>query len=149
MWPKGYLLTATPNRNVTFTGTTSINSGTALVAIYGWMTKPTLCEYYIQEYANGNGAAQGQRIATVFSDGSQYNIWKHTQVNQPSIVGTTNFVQYISQRVNARPNGGTVTVQNHFDAWAKAGLQIGEHDYQVLATEGWGNANGQSKYVIS
>jgi len=31
----------------------------------------------------------------------------------------------------------TVTVKNHFDAWSKSGLQLGSHDYQILATEGY------------
>ena len=135
-------------RNITFTGSTQAQSGTVLVSIYGWTRNP-LVEYYIQEYSNSNGAAQGQKIGSFSSDGSTYDIWKHQQQNQPSIQGTATFWQYISIRKNMRPGGGSVTVQNHFDAWAKAGLNLGQHDYQTLATEGWGNAGGNSKYTIS
>ena len=106
-------------------------------------------EYYIQEYSNSNGAAQGQKIGSFSTDGSTYDIWKHQQQNQPSIQGTATFWQYISIRKSMRPNGGTVNVQAHFDAWAKAGLNLGTHDYQTLATEGWGNAGGNSKYTLS
>ncbi|ETS73850.1 hypothetical protein PFICI_14796 [Pestalotiopsis fici W106-1] len=142
-WSKG------TTRNITFDGSTSHSSGTVLVSVYGW-TKNPLVEYYIQEYtSDGKGSAQGTQVGTVESDGSVYDIWKHTQVNQPSIVGTTTFTQYISNRRTARPGSGTITTKNHFDAWAKAGLNLGTHDYQVLATEGWGSAGGSSKYTIS
>lgn len=36
----------------------------------------------------------------------------------------------------------------HFAQWKKVGLNLGTHDYQVLVTEGWGNAGGNSKYTI-
>ncbi len=88
-------------------------------------------------------------MGTLESDGSTYEIWKHTQVNQPSIAGTATFTQYISNRVTKRPEGGTVTVANHFAAWDKVGLKLGSHDYQTLSTEGWGNAGGSSKYTLS
>lgn len=116
--------------------------------MYGWTTNP-LVEYYIQEYSNGNGAAQGQKLGTLESDGSTYDIWKHQQVNQPSIAGTSTFWQYISVRQQKRPEGGNITTANHFAAWAKQGLNLGTHNYQVLATEGWGNAGGSSKNTIS
>ena len=107
-------------------------------------------EYYIQEYtSDGKGSAQGTKVGTVESDGSVYDVWKHTQVNQPSIAGTTTFTQYISNRRDQRVGGGTITTKNHFDAWAQLGLKLGAMDYQVLATEGWGNAGGNSKYTFS
>jgi endo-1,4-beta-xylanase len=137
-------------RNISFSGSTQQQSGTVLVSVYGW-TKNPLIEYYVQEYtSNGAGSAQGQKVGTLVSDGSTYEIWKHQQVNQPSISGTATFWQFISNRVSKRPGSGTVTMQNHFDAWKKAGLQLGSQmDYQVLATEGWGNAGGNSKYTLS
>jgi endo-1,4-beta-xylanase len=120
-----------------------------LVSVYGWSKNP-LVEYYITEYASdGKGSAQGSKVGTVESDGSVYDVWKHTQTNQPSIVGTATFTQYISQRRDSRPGSGTITTQTHFDAWKKLGLPLGTMDYQVLATEGWGNAGGNSKYTLS
>ncbi|KAK0639476.1 glycoside hydrolase family 11 protein, partial [Cercophora newfieldiana] len=137
-------------RNITFSGSTQHQAGTVLVSVYGW-TKNPLIEYYVQEYtSNGAGSAQGQKVGTLVSDGSTYEIWKHQQVNQPSIAGTATFWQFISNRVSKRSGGGTVTMQNHFDAWKKAGLNLGtQWDYQCLATEGWGNAGGNSKYTLS
>lgn len=120
------------------------------MSVYGWTTNP-LIEYYIQEYTNnGAGSAQGTKVGSVVCDGATYDIWKHQQVNQPSISGTATFWQYISNRQSARPGSGTVTTKCHFDAWAKAGLNLGTSmNYQVLATEGWGSAGGNSKYTIS
>ncbi|KAK3306114.1 glycoside hydrolase family 11 protein [Chaetomium strumarium] len=135
-------------RNITFSGSTTRSSGTVLVSVYGWTRNP-LVEYYVQEWtSDGKGSAQGQKVGTFQSDGGTYEIWKHQQVNQPSIQGTSTFWQYISNRVDKRPGGGTVTLANHFAAWKRAGLNLGTHDYQVLATEGWGNAGGNSKYTI-
>ena len=99
--------------------------------------------------SNGAGSAQGQKVGTVTCDGSVYDIWKHQQVNQPSIQGTSTFWQYISNRQSKRPGSGTVTTQCHFDAWKKLGLNLGTHNYQTLSTEGWGNAGGSSKYTVS
>ena len=137
-------------RNISFSGSTQQQAGTVLVSVYGW-TKNPLIEYYVQEYtSNGAGSAQGQKVGSLVSDGSTYDIWKHQQVNQPSISGTATFWQFISNRVSKRPGSGTVTMQNHFDAWKKAGMNLGSQwDYQVLATEAWGNAAGNSKYTLS
>ena len=136
-------------RNISFQGSTQANSGTVLVSVYGWTTNP-LVEYYVQEYtSNGAGSAQGQKVGQVTCDGSVYDIWKHQQVNQPSIQGTSTFWQYISNRQNKRPGSGTVTTKCHFDAWAKLGMNLGQHNYQTLSTEGWGNAGGNSKYTVT
>ncbi|KAG9229411.1 putative endo-1,4-beta-xylanase 1 [Amylocarpus encephaloides] len=136
------------SRTISYSGTTTASSGTVLLSIYGWSTNP-LVEYYIQEYSNNNGAAQGSKLGSFESDGSTYDIWKHQQVNQPSIRGTTTFWQYISVRRDMRPNNGTITTANHFKAWADKGMKLGAMNYQVLATEGWGNAGGSSKNTIS
>ena len=85
----------------------------------------------------------GTQKGTVTSDGSSYEIWEHTQVNQPSIQGTTTFNQYISIRQSQRTSG-TVTVANHFNAWKAAGLNMGTMNYQVMAVESWsGSGKGQ------
>lgn len=136
-------------RNITFSGQTTASSGTVLVSVYGWTTNP-LIEYYVQEYTNnGAGSAQGQKMGTVDCDGSTYDIWKHQQQNQPSIQGTSTFWQYISNRQNRRPGSGSVNLKCHFDAWAKYGMNLGQHNYQTLSTEGWGNAGGNSQYTVS
>jgi endo-1,4-beta-xylanase len=103
-----------------------------------------LVEYYIMEDPTGYQKV-GTHKGSVTSDDGTYDIWEHQQVNQPSIKGTTTFQQYISVRSGKRSNG-TVTVQNHFDAWSKAGMKLGSLDYQVVAVESWsGSGQGQLK----
>lgn len=96
------------------------------------------------------GSAQGSVLGSVTCDGATYDIYKHTQVNQPSIAGTTTFDQFISNRRTQRSGSGSIDTKCHFDAWAKVGLNLGStFDYQVLATEGFSNAGGNSQYTIS
>ena len=84
----------------------------------------------------------GTNKGTVTSDGGTYEIWEHQQVNQPSIQGTSTFNQYISIRQGSRTSG-TVTVENHFKAWAAAGMSLGTLNYQVMAVESWtGSGSG-------
>jgi endo-1,4-beta-xylanase len=101
----------------------------------GWSTNP-LVEYYINEEANnfnlGTINSGTTHKGTVVSDGSTYDIYEHTQVNQPSIQGTATFQQYLSVRQSKRTSG-TVTVQNHVNAWAALGMPLGTMNYQIVA----------------
>eukprot|EP01123_Difflugia_compressa_P010052 TRINITY_DN355_c0_g1_i1.p1 TRINITY_DN355_c0_g1~~TRINITY_DN355_c0_g1_i1.p1 ORF type:complete len:208 (-),score=10.63 TRINITY_DN355_c0_g1_i1:146-769(-) len=130
------------NRPVTYSGSYS-NSGGGAFGLYGWTTNP-LVEYYICESPGNSGSpAAGTHKGTVYTDGGTYDIYEHLQVNQPSIIGTATFEQYISIRQQHRASG-TITTQNHFNAWSKYGMNMGNMNYQILLTEGWSGSGRSS-----
>lgn len=78
--------------------------------------------------------------------GSTYNLYESTRVEQPSIDGTATFQQYWAIRQSHRTSG-TVDMGVFFDAWAAAGMPLGDHYYQVVATEAY-NSAGQSRVTV-
>lgn len=163
-------------RTVNYTGTfhRSGNRNTnSYLALYGWTRKPTEVEYYvIESYGTYNpaqcGGASGGGVPVVTGDGDGYKgavtiggvrylLTQCTRTNQPSISGTSTFKQFFSVRENPLPWGsvqGSIDVQAHFNAWANAGMRLGnDFAYMVLATEGYGgnsrNSSGDAELWIS
>jgi len=128
---------------IKYSGSFNPTSGEASLSVYGWSTNP-LVEYYVMENNHNIGTgAFGTVKGTFTSDGGTYTIYEHTQVNQPSIQGTSTFNQYISVRQSPRTSG-TVTIANHFNAWKSHGMNLGSLNYQVVAVESWsGSGNAQ------
>lgn len=113
------------------------------ISVYGWTTNP-LVEYYICEFGSlytGNATYKG----SVSSDGHTYNTYEHQQVNQPSIIGTATFEQYLDNWGGSSIGSNrAVTTGNHFNHWNNIGMRMGTFNYMILGTESYG---GRSGYV--
>ncbi len=142
-----------PTRTVTYRADRFEAGSNSYLTLYGWSVDP-LIEYYVVDSWGtdfkppGEGAAV---LGTVESDGGTYEIYRTRRVNQPSIRGRTTFYQFWSVRTQRRPLGApaTITFANHVEAWRKLGLELGEMNYQVMATEGFGSKGASELSVWS
>jgi hypothetical protein len=125
----------------------------AYLSVYGWVSggsPDALIEYYIieakGEYDPGTGGTQVGPTAGVTIDGGTYKLYKVQKTNAPSIEGNKNFIQYFSIRTSNRTSG-TISVSEHFKAWADAGLTSINNGklYEVaLKVESYGGPSGNA-----
>lgn len=142
-------------RVISYSGNYGVsNSQNSYLALYGWTRSPLIEYYVIESYGSYNPAScsGGTDYGSFQSDGATYNVRRCERVNQPSIDGDrTTFYQYFSVRNPKKGFGnisGTITFANHVNFWASKGLNLGNHNYQVMATEGY-QSTGSSDITVS
>jgi endo-1,4-beta-xylanase len=114
-------------------------------SVYGWTTNP-LIEYYVCEKGS---VATGSSYGTVSSDGHSYNVYKHQQVNQPSIQGTTTFWQYLSNWGGTSTGANhAVTLNNHITFWKAHLGSFGSYNLQIIAIEAYSNKSGTTNATV-
>ncbi|KAI1809680.1 xylanase [Poronia punctata] len=128
----------TSSRKIGFSTTWSAEDTPSWVGIFG-MTYNPVTEYYVVEtYGLFTPAWDSPKLATFESDDGTYDIHHITRTNQTGNSPTLN--QWISVRQEKRSNG-TVTIENHFNAWSKQGIRLGVQDFQGVAI-GVGSGSG-------
>ena len=114
------------------------------IGVYGWSENP-LREYYIVDDWFGNGPPNpgGTKVGQITVDGGTYDVYMHTQTNQPSITGqNATFVQFFSVRTSPRPCG-SISISEHFSEWARMGLQLGNlEEARIVVEVGGGSGSG-------
>lgn len=135
-------------RSISYTGTWNpVNNGNSYLAVYGWTRNPLIEYYIVENFGEYNPSSGSTRKGTVTVDGAVYDLLQSTRYNAPSIEGTSTFQQFWAVRQQKR-TGGTVNTGTFFNAWSNAGMRLGSHDYQIVATEGYKSA-GSARITIT
>jgi endo-1,4-beta-xylanase len=123
-------------------------NGNCYLTLYGWTTSPLIEYYVVDSWGSWRPPGTGSS-GNINSDGGTYSQHRTQRVNQPSIIGTATFWQNWSVRTSKRPTGSNVTItfQNHVNAWNSRGWGLGNHNSQIMATEGF-QSSGYSNLTV-
>jgi endo-1,4-beta-xylanase len=116
----------------------------SFLCVYGWYVEPLVLFMIIDNWYGHPGSDLTFK-GTLFLNGGLYSIYETTVINSSSIKGTQTFKVYYSVRTRKRL-GGVISVTEHFSAWEKAGMDIGNL-YEV-AFGIFGHTKGSGKAEV-
>jgi hypothetical protein len=116
---------------------TGVSNTTAFIGIYGWTVNPLVEFYIVEEWIGWNPASNATKVGSLTVDGGTYDVYTHTQTNQPSIQGTATFPQFFSIRTSTR-SCGHISISEHFKQWSASGLTLGKMYEAKLLVEAMG-----------
>ncbi|TLX72412.1 glycoside hydrolase [Labilibacter sediminis] len=117
---------------------TSGLGGNSYLSVYGWTINPLVEYYIIEDWRNWIPSMASGAVSkgTINVNGSVYDIYENTRVNQPSIIGNTTFQQYFSIRRDQR-NSGTINISDHFNKWESLDMFLGNLHEVSFVVEGY------------
>ena len=115
--------------------------GNSYLSVYGWTVDPLIEYYIVEDWRNWIPSMSKDAIfkGTLDVDGSIYDIYECTRINQPSIKGITTFSQYFSIRRDKRDKGA-INISEHFNKWESLGLNMGKMHEVSFVVEGYRNS---------
>lgn len=121
--------------------------GYSYIGIYGWSVNPCVEWYIVDDSYNKMPVNPGSTTnkGTVTIDGGSYILYtRNTSGTGGSRCGSTsNWLQFYSIRQTAR-TCGRITISDHFDAWNKAGMMLGNVlEASILVEVGGGTGSIQ------
>ena len=122
-------------------------SGNSYLSVYGWTVEPLIEFYIVEDWRRWiPSMAEGSVLKDSLEiDGSIYDIYESTRVNQPSIIGDTTFQQYFSIRRDVR-NSGSIDISGHFEKWESLGMELGKMNEVAFVVEGY-KSNGRFEFT--
>jgi endo-1,4-beta-xylanase len=113
--------------------------GFSYLGIYGWSESPLVEFYIVDDWYGSRPTGGGTKKGTFTVDGGTYDVYQHTQTNQPAITGgNATFPQFFSVRQTAR-QCGHISITEHFKEWASLGLTLGKmEEARILVEVGGG-----------
>jgi hypothetical protein len=140
--PLSSLGTVTAEFDETKTGS---GGGFSYIGIYGWSVSPCIEWYIVEDSYNKMPVNPGSttKMGTATIDGGTYTLYtRPTQGTGGSrCPGVNSWTQFYSIRQSAR-TCGQISITDHFNAWAAAGMTLGSLlEAKILIETGGGTGN--------